>query len=293
MDTEPKANNVRGNAYRYTACAVLAGALLFAYWPVLQWLVLVWGAPSQPFAGYFAPLVSGLLIWSEREKLARMVDGGSNWGLLALALAMAMYVGSTWVHINVAAGFSLIFTLWALILLLAGRAVARATLFPVGFLLFMLPWAWLSDATTFPLRLLATQAAAWLPMALNVPTEVVGTDIWVRDHMVRVDLACSGIKYSISLFAAALLLLHVMPTTRWRGLLLLLTVLPLSLLANIIRIDLTILLILVFGAGAGEGMWHGATGVFVFIIAAILLLILEAIICRSSSGDGRSPSAAS
>ena len=278
---------------RNMPAALVILTALAVFFPVLQWLVSVWGSPLQPFAGWVAPLVTAALLWDSRERLSDLVGEGSSWGLLPLALALVIYLLSVWMHIKVAGAFAFILVIWALVLLLAGWPMARATMFPIGFLLFMLPWAWLRDALTFPLRLLSTRMAAWLPLALGVPTEVAGTDIWLGDYLVRVDLECSGLSYTISLFACALLLLYLNPTSRWRGALLLLSVFPLSLLANVIRIDLTILLVLVFGPAAGKGVWHTATGIVVFVLVVIMLIAVEAILCRSSMFGRQSQSSES
>lgn len=288
MTSESSTENVAEYARRYWLPALVVLTAVVAYYPVLAWLVEVWGSPLQPFAGYLAPIITAALLYSQREELARLGDSGSNWGLAVLGVALGIYMVSIWMHINVAAAFSLILTIWALILLLAGFAAARATLFPVGFLFFMLPWAWVRDALTFPLRMFSTRIAAWLPMAMGIPTRVSGTDIWLGDSLIRVDLECSGLNYLISLLACALLLLYVSPTSRWRAAALLVAVLPLSVFANIIRIDLTILSVIVFGPHTAEGFWHTFTGAVVFVLVIVILLALEAVICRRPTGEQQS-----
>jgi exosortase len=266
--------------------AGLALLLAVAYFEALRWMIFRW--PLEPYSGggFLIPPVSFYLVWLKRDKLMAMPLRGSNWGLLVLAIGAAIFFIGSWTGIHYPYAFSLIVVLWGLVLWLAGVAIAMELLFPIAFLVFMIPLSWALDALTFPLRLLATRAAAWLPQAIGLPTVVDGTDIHVGDYSLLIDLPCSGLRFVLALMAGAALFAYFLEARLWRKITLFISAIPIAVLANVIRIDATLLLGKSFGQEVAQGFFHNLSGIAIFAFALVCLFYLSRLLCPANTRAG-------
>lgn len=267
--------------------AVLTALLGLAYWPVLYWMWVLW-RPSDSYStgGIIIPLISCGLVWAKRERLATLPMQGSAWGLAVLALGALLFFAGSWTGVHYAYAFSLLLIIWGLILWLAGWAIARELLFPVAFLIFMIPLNWIIDVLTLPLRLIAAQVASWLPRALGLHTVVNGTDVTVEGYSLLIDLPCSGLRSLLALLAASALLAYWAEGRLWRRALLFLSALPIAVAGNIVRIDSTLLLGKTFGPWAAEGFFHLLSGAVIFVCSLICLYYVWRLLCGSPRTGG-------
>ncbi|MEI6499397.1 MAG: exosortase/archaeosortase family protein, partial [Armatimonadota bacterium] len=214
-----------------------------AYWPILYWMWVLW-SPSDSYStgGVLIPVISLYLVWLKKEHLATLPREGSSKGLLVLAIGALLYFVGSWTGLHYAYAFSLIIVVWGLILWLAGKAIAIELLFPVAFLVFMIPLNWIIDIMTLPLRLIAARVAAWLPMALGLRTVIDGTNVTVEGYSLLIDLPCSGLRSLLALMSGAALAAYLAECSLKRKIILFASSLPVAVTANIMRIDLTLLL---------------------------------------------------
>ena len=258
-----------------------------AYWPILDWMWILW-RPSDSYStgGILIPLISLYLVWLRKEQLAALSVESSRWGLVVLAVGGLLYFAGSWTGLHYAYAFSLIIVVWGLLLLLAGKAIARELIFPVAFLVFMIPLNWIIDILTLPLRLIAARVAAWLPMSLGLHTVVNGTDVKVEGYSLLIDLPCSGLRSLLALMAGAALFAYFSELSLKRKLILFASSVPIAVVANISRIDLTLLLGKTFGQEAAEGFFHLASGAVIFMFSLICLYYVWRLLCPSKGGSG-------
>jgi exosortase len=244
--------------------------------------------PSDSYStgGILVPLMSLYLIWVRREELAVLPVRSSRWGLVVLALGALLYFAGSWTGIHYAYAFSLIIVIWGIVLWLGGREIAHELFFPIAFLVFMIPLNWIIDVLTLPLRLIAAHVAAWLPMSLGLHTVVDGTDVNVEGYSLLIDLPCSGLRSLLALMAGAALFAHFADTTRWRKTLLFASSVPIAVAANILRIDMTLLLGKTFGREAAEGFFHLLSGGIVFVFSLICLYYVWRLLCPAPAESG-------
>lgn len=277
---------------RRATCAAWAPAvglivlLAIAYLQPLKWMVMRW--PLEPYSGggVLIPPLSAYIIWLKKDRLRELPVQGSNWGLLVLALAAAFYFLGSWTGINYPYALSFLVMIWGMVLLLLGKVFARELAFPIAFLVFMLPLSSALDPFIFSMRLLATRMAAWLPMALGLPTTVSGTEILVRDYRLMVDMPCSGIRSVVALLAGGALFAYFAQVSVWRKLIIFLSSLPLAVFINILRIDITLLMGKTFGPQAASGLYHEWAGVVVFVCGLIGLFYITRWVTPCSPTDG-------
>ncbi|PYO02269.1 MAG: exosortase [Candidatus Rokuibacteriota bacterium] len=253
--------------------AVLLGAL---YANVLPELVSDWWEDANYSHGFLVPLFSAYLVWQRREVIRATECRPSWWGLGVILIGIASLVLG---HVGAEAFLnrsSLIVILAGLILFHAGGPVLRAVMFPLAFLLFMIPLpAIVFYAVAFPLQGLAAQNAAWTLDHLGVPVLIDGNVIHLSHISLGVTEACSGIRSLISLLALALgWAALVMPGGIAMAIFAAVTI-PITILANAARVVMTGLVGQWFGRQYAEGFFHMASGWIIFVFAFFCLLAVD------------------
>src|SRR6185312_3056100 len=180
-------------------------------------------------------------------------------------------------------GSELLLTRVSLLVMFAGLIVAlwgwqwlRALAFPLAFLGFMIPWPTLIyNLATVPLKAIATRTGVSMVAWTRLPILREGNLIILPGAVLDVVAACSGIRSLLALLALATGYGYLLEPVAWRRVVLVAAMPPLAVVSNAIRIALTILLTFRFGPGASEGVWHMLTGMQVFIVAVLGLVLLQ------------------
>lgn len=237
--------------------------------------------------GPLVPLISGYLIYSRRREFAEAEGGHHLWGLPLLVVGMAMYLAAVYVDVNFAQGFAMVSIIGGLVILLWGWGRAKVVLFPIAFLLFMVPTGRLL-VTQFsnPLQTWGAAVAAKSVSMIGMPVELHGTTIQIPDYTFEVAQACSGLKSTIAMSALAALFAYLASGPMWKRVLLFIAGAPVALAANATRITFTLILGRAFGPEAAEGFFHTASGLMVFVLGLIgLFLVARLLKCDRMRED--------
>ncbi len=277
----PAANAAPARPARlYVQAALLAIGVLAAYWRSMSWVTNLTLLHVDTGGGLFAPLVSGWLIWRERDELRRLPVRDPHWGLIALAVGALLFAGGLWGRFASVLTVSLVMVIWGLIAWMGGIELGRRLLFPVGYLAFLVPAPSLLDRLSLPLRLFATKVSALLPAALGMDVRVEGTEMIVNGFRTMIDTPCSGLSYLLALLAAALLVAYLSECSLARKLVLSLSAIPIAVLANIVRIETTFVLHETVGDVFSAGVGHFLVGMVVIAFATLALLGVWTFVCR-------------
>lgn len=188
--------NIRGQA------VLLAGALLFCYWEVLNALVNQWITNDVYSYAFLIPGISGYMMWLQRVQLSALsLDGDPLLGWLVLSSGLtALLVG--WAgHVLLVQELSLLLTLSGLVLLFWGVRAFRLLVAPIGYLLFMIPvWGIVTDPIQMPSRLFSAKVATVILQGLGLKPYQDGIYIELPNVTLEVAPECSGVNY---LFAVA------------------------------------------------------------------------------------------
>ncbi len=147
--------------------------------PLKDW---AWGRFAPQYNsehGKIVPLIFAFLVWYHRDELAKAKKQGCNQGLIWVALGCLIFaIGARTLQgrLGMAAGPVL---LYGMVLYLCGKEVARILLFPIAFLVFMIPVSAIEQATT-GLQGLVTQAAQAVCGADRHPSLRGGDDAAAR-----------------------------------------------------------------------------------------------------------------
>lgn len=259
----------------------LALGVVFA--PALSNLSEVWSSRDYYTHGYLVPLVS---LWAaagivpRRQQLAIEPDGR---GLLGLGLAGALYavgLAVSWVPLQ---GIALVAAVASLVWLRCGMAWLSALSFPVGYLGFMvpLPDAWITPVIV-KLQLFVSEVGVGLlrsgGFAIyrdgNVLELPGGESLFVAE-------ACSGITSVITLLPIAMVLAYFTDRALRRRVLLVLSVVPVALGGNLIRVFTTVFAAERWGAEvATAGSLHESVGVATYVLGCAVLLGIGTLLRR-------------
>ncbi len=177
---------------------------------------------------------------------------------------------------------SLVFVLLATLLCIGGARAVRHGWFALFFLLFTIPLPFSLVLTlTGPMKAAVSAVAAWILQVADYPVGRSGVLITIGQYQLLVAEACAGLHTMFTLEAMGLLYLNLMNyASRARNLAIALLVVPVSFVANVLRVMLIALVTYHFGDAAGQGFIHGAAGLVLFAAALALILAADALLGR-------------
>ena len=275
---------VRGLAITLT----LVTLVLALYWKILPaWVTQWWDDPNYSH-GFLVPLFSLYVIWRGRAALAALPRHGNLLGIVIVLLGVGFrYLGDLGAD-NFLMRSSLVVVVGGLVLFHLGMPIFRTALFPLAFLIFMVPLPGvIFYAITFPLQQLAAQQAAWTLETLGVPVLLDGNIIHLAQLSLGVTEACSGIRSLISLAAGAVAWAYLFLPGGWATILFVATTLPITIVANAARVVLTGLIGQYVGVEYASGFFHEFAGLAIYVAAFACLLGTQSLISLGGRLLGR------
>jgi len=261
--------------------------LVGAYFEYLVWMVGRWWRSEYYSHGFLIPLISGYLVYRQRQQLATLPREGHTWGLVIVGASLLLYLWGVAIPAHFIQGFAFVGTLWGLAWWLGGWPLARAVAFPAAFLLFMVPLArLLVELFAQPLQLHSALLAGAVSQFIGMDVTIEGTSLQIPGYTFEVAVPCSGLKSTIAMSALAALLAYLAAAPIWRKLLLFALSVPVALLANAVRIWVTLVLGGSLGPKAAEGFFHSLSGILVFLLGlGGLLLVGRLLGCHQMRED--------
>ena len=228
------------------------------------------------------PIVLAICVWLAWRAWPRIEDPAQArprpllaWCLLAIALLLYVFGRSQ--RILSAQTLSLVFNLSALVLMLRGGRQWRAAIFPLFFMLFLVPLpAALVDSITQPLKLAVSSVATTILFGVGYPIARTGVILQIGQYQLLVADACAGLHTLFSLEAMGLLYLNVVRhSSVLRNIVLAILIVPISFAANVIRVMVLALITYHFGDEAGQGFLHGFAGMVLFMTALLFIIATD------------------
>lgn len=230
------------------------------------------------------PIILAIAVWLLSRKGAVLaalpapvsrVGGGVLLGLGLLLYAL----GRTQEVLRADTGSMLVVAAAIVVCLKSWRGLA-VIWFPLLFLVFAMP---LPNefvlALTAPLKSAVSASAVWLLSALGYPAGRAGVVMTVGQYELLVTEACAGLQTMFTLEAVGLLYANVMNyRSALRNGLLAVLVIPVSFIANVVRVMVLALVTYHLGDAAGRGFLHGLAGVMLFAVALAMLVGVDRIL---------------
>jgi exosortase len=161
-----------------------------------------------------------------------------------------------------------------------GPKVLLRLWFPFAYLLFMItpPENWMVVGTQ-PLKLGLSTAAVDLAQWFGLTVGRTGVIIQVDGYQLLVATACSGVNSLFGICAITSFYVYLMHGSEPRyAAVLVATLLPVAILANLIRVVMLIFITHYFGEEVMEGIIHSITGIGMFVLSLVILLALDRIL---------------
>lgn len=172
-----------------------------------------------------------------------------------------------------------------IVMMLWGNRGLRRLWFPLLYLFFLIPLPGIFiEVITWQMKEWIAQASVGLLDALGYPVARGGMIILVGQYQMLIANACSGLHSMLSLSALGMLYTYLAARKEpVRALLLLCGMLPIALLANLVRT--LVLLLVTFHVGDATGRyWHELMGTIIFVQALAMLLALDRTLVRTLPG---------
>jgi exosortase len=262
-------------AWVYVQAGILLSLAAWLYAPLAVRLATSWWQDPNYTHGFFVPVFSLFLIWERREQLAAIRIQPSWSGLVILLFALMALVLGTIDSRFFLSRLSLLFFVAGMVVFLAGWKHLAAVAFPLAFLVLMIPSVTLLDRITFPLQMIASKTASFLLLLMGIPAVREGNIILLPSARLEVAEACSGIRSLLSLITLTVIYGYMAETKIRVRMLLVLLAIPVSVLANALRIALTGVVVEHWGIAGAEGTPHMLAGWLIFAGSLALVFLLH------------------
>jgi exosortase len=262
------------NSARWTLIAGcgLSCILVWAYWPTLAEIADRWVNDSRYSHGYFVPVFAAYQLWARRDYLTGKMATPSIWGIAFLLLGLAAHLVGARYYFDWLCAASLLPTLMGLCLGLGGWTALAWAGPAIAFLGFMLPLPFRVEvALAHPLQRFATLASTFTLQTIGLPAVAEGNIIIMEQAPIGVEEACNGLGMLMTFFALATGLAMVLERPLLDKILLVLSAVPVALLANVARITVTGLLSETVSPEAASTFFHALAGWFMMPLAMGLL----------------------
>jgi len=240
----------------------------WVYWDTAASIVAIWMRSATYAHGFLVLPISAFLIWRQRRTLASLSPRPQWLGVAALGvLSLGWLVGQV-ADILLATQLALVAMIPAAAWALLGTAVVRAVAFPLGFLVFAVPWG-----------------EAWTPMLQDITAAVsvqaldlTGIPVFREGHYISIPAGdfqvaetCSGLRYLIASLALGALYAYLTYKSIWRRLAFFAAAAVVPVLANGLRAYGVMLLGHLTDMRWGTGEEHVVLGRVFFISVMIFL----------------------
>jgi exosortase len=227
--------------------------------------------------GYLLPPVAAYLAFIERRALAAALSDlrppplGAPVVLLAGTLELLALIGD----MGFAAGLGIPLVLGATAWAVGGLPLLRPLALPLVFLALMVPPPYfVTQSLLAELKLLMTGVSIEILHRLGQTVFADGNRIEVPGHTLFVADACSGLTAIVTLLPVACVVAYFLSRGWWRRSLVLLSVVPLAIVANVGRVVGTVLLFSRIGPQAAQGLLHEAFGLTTYTVGTLALVLV-------------------
>lgn len=229
-------------------------------------------------------LATGLwLLWRELKGSQAPRRAGNLWiGVPLLAFLLGLYAVSRITGILEIEALAMYGALITGGYLLFGGKLIRSIWFPLIYLALTLPPPdSVVAAVTQPIKIAISDLAVNILYALGYPIASSGVMIQIAQYELLVAAACAGLNSIISLGAICLFYGYLRHRTNVAAFAVIaLSVIPIAVFSNFIRVLILILITYYLGEAAAQGFLHDFAGLTMFAVALFTVFVIDSIFTR-------------
>lgn len=199
-------------------------------------------------------------------------------GFALLAIGLLALAAGRMSEADFLLSISQTFVAAGVMLALGGRRAAARLWFPLALTFYLIIWpGWALDALTAPLKAFVSRIVSEGLYAAGLPVAHAGAVISAGPYQLLVADACSGLNSLIALTAVGAVYLYAVKHADWRvNALVLASLIPIAVVANILRVAALVLITYFLGYDAGQGFMHDGAGLLMFAVALALVFLVDA-----------------
>jgi len=270
------------NSFIYYLLWGLVGVLFFPVFSILY--RQRWDALGYTHAYFILPVSLGLVYWKRKELAGAFASTEKRFdvsSLLILIFGGLMYLFGWRQDYMVISTFALIPFLYGFAGFIYGKKVQRLLLFPILYLLLLVPPPFaLLDRVTLPLRYISAFGVEKIFGLFNFPIQREGLMYVVKGQQMMIDEACSGFRSLITMMSLGLVYVYVIRSSIIKKAVLVLSIIPLAVMGNILRVIVISLIGVYFGQEMAQGFLHYFSGVVIFLFIVLGFAGIEAVWTR-------------
>lgn len=260
----------------------IALGLLVLYVPTVVYLTSdIWRQEDH----WHEPVMLGVSLYLMSRRLATLpapARRANVQGWLVLAAGLLMYVLGRALDVISIEMASMIPVFSGVLWMMRGREAVKRMAFPIVFLAFAVPLPpFVLDLASGGLKAFVSQVVTSMLYYVGYPIAQQGVVIMIGPYQLMVADACSGMRSLYSLLALGLLFVYVKGyRSVLRSVVLVASLLPIGLAANMARVIALTLITYHLGDNVAQGAVHDILGIGVFIIDLLLLLWVDKLTAR-------------
>ena len=257
----------------------IRGTFIHGASSVFAWAWQAWNPGANQEHSKVVPLVFLWLIFYHRRQIAAAPKEGSNTGLVFVAIGIILFVlGARCLQPRLALG-SLPFLIYGGVFYLWGKQVARIILFPCAFLIFLIPFGAIEQAT-FRLQFVITSAIGFLSKLVGLHIDAVGTTLTATDGQFNFMIAegCSGIRSLTAMAMITAIFVHLTQDRLWKKIVIFVFSIVFAVVGNIGRLFTVVLVAKFIDPKLAAGIYHDYSGFFFFPIALLAMYLFSKIV---------------
>jgi len=250
-----------------TKFLILGVLTLIVYAPTFIWMVERWSAAATYYShGFLVPFISIFIIWNKRKELSKIKAHPLKMGWLFFISGLLIHFLSLLWQVSFTSALSMLLVIAGLTLLFLGKHYLKQLIFPISFLLFMIPMPEVLIANlSFRLKLFAAQVSTTIVNWMGVTAIRDGSVIKTAHSYLMVEDPCSGIRSLIAMVALGALMAYFSEISKKKKVVLFLSSIPIAASSNVIRIVSLSLVSEIYGQKYATGIFHDTMGILVFV----------------------------
>ncbi len=262
---------------------------------VIAWLMLfgpvyfdfaktVWAREGNDYPPFILAICAGLayarissgVMEPRKEKSALWV------GVTVLFLGLGAFLFARVQEIEFLLSLTQLIVALGTILMVYGYKGVRKLWFVLALSLYLIAWpGWAIDMLTFPLKLFVSQTVSNGLYSFGLPISHQGATLNVGAYELLVANACAGVNSLIALTSVGIVYLYMVKRPSLRANLFVLAMLvPIAILANMIRVAILVLITYYGGYDAGQNFLHDLSGMVMFGVAIASVFLLDSILVK-------------
>ena len=263
--------------YRYPAWAWLLFAaivmvLSLPFYDALSQMVSKWLGTDEYSHAIVLPFVAAFLLWCQKDELSRRRMVGSWLGPILVLVGFGAQTLGELATLYTIVQYAYLVVIAGLVLSLSGIRLFPKFIPALVILFFTVPLPnFLYNNLSSELQLISSQLGVWFIRLFGIPVYLQGNVIDLGSMKLQVVEACSGLNYLFPLLSIGFIAAYIFKAPLWQRVLIFLSIAPITVVMNSVRIGIIGLSVDRYGSMLTEGFLHFFEGWVVFMVSLAIL----------------------